>query len=149
MSSRKLYEEAQRWYRQAQDDLEAAEVLLIAEKYAQTCFYAQHAGEKALKAVWFFLDLDPWGHSCTKLIKDLPNEGKYFSEIIDTAKALDKLYIPTRYPDALAEITPAEAFTKHEAKAAIALSQGLLRKVNSRIVENDNLADPASLEDDD
>ncbi len=37
---------------------------------------------------------------------------------MDIALALDKLYIPTRYPDALAELTPAEAYTRAEAATA-------------------------------
>ncbi|ASC70004.1 hypothetical protein XM38_009340 [Halomicronema hongdechloris C2206] len=40
------------------------------------------------------------------------------------------LYIPTRYPDALAELTPAEAFTSGEAQTAIGASQHLLSQVN-------------------
>ena len=134
MSARKLLQEAERWYGQAVDDLEAASALLAAQKYAQTCFYAQQAAEKALTAVWYFLGLDPWGHSCARLIQALPDsEQSTFAEIIETALALDKLYIPTRYPDALAELTPAEAFTKPEGQAAIASAQRILDCVEARI----------------
>lgn len=42
-----------------------------------------------------------------------------FSAILDSALALDKLYIPTRHPDALAELTPAEAYTRSERAAAL------------------------------
>ncbi len=91
--------------------IEAAGLLQIG-KFAQACFYAQQAAEKSLKAVDFFLDLDPWGHS-TKLIQNFPEEEQqFFADVVGHAKALDKLYISTRYPDALAEFTPAEAFTK-------------------------------------
>ena len=134
MSGAKLRQEAKRWYRQAEDDMEAASGLLLIEKYAQACFYAQQAAEKALKAVGFFLDLDPWGHSCTRLIQNFPDEEQqFFSDVVGKAKALDKLYIPTRYPDALAEITPAEAFTKPEAKAAILSAREIINYVEKRI----------------
>ncbi len=134
MSGAKLRQEAERWYRQAEDDMEAAAGLLAIDKYAQACFYAQQAAEKSLKAVGFLLDSDPWGHSCTKLIQALPSdELKLFSEVEDNAKALDKLYIPTRYPDALAELTPAEAFTQKEAHSAIAFAREILNLAESRI----------------
>ncbi len=136
MSERKLLQEAERWYGQAVDDLEAASALLAARKYAQTCFYAQQAAEKALKAVWHFLDLDPWGHSCARLIQGLPeDEQSVFAEILEIALALDKLYIPTRYPDALAELTPAEAFTQREGQSAIASAQEILDCVEVRIYQ--------------
>lgn len=130
MSMEKLHREAQRWYHQGTDDLEAARALLTANKYPQACFYAQQSAEKALKAVWFRLDLDPWGHSCGRLVRDLPEpETRSFSDLLETALALDKLYIPTRYPDALAELTPAEAFTQSEAQTAIYSGQILLDRV--------------------
>lgn len=138
MSAEKLQREAQRWHQQGIDDLEAAVALLAANKYPQACFYAQQAAEKALKAVWFRLDLDPWGHSCGRLIRDLPESPRDdFLNLLDTALALDKLYIPTRYPDALAELTPAEAFTRSEAQAAIQSGQRLLNQVNDWLVAMD------------
>lgn len=61
MSVEKQQLEARRWLRQADDDLEASRALEVAGKYAQAAFFAQQAGEKALKAVWLALDADPWG----------------------------------------------------------------------------------------
>lgn len=139
MSGKKLLQNAERWYRQAVDDLEAARALLAAKKYAQTCFYSQQSAEKAIKAVWYFLDLDPWGHSCGRLLQQLPeDEQVMFEDITETALSLDKLYIPTRYPDALAELTPSEAFTSKEAQVAIASAQEILASVKSRIYQTDD-----------
>ncbi len=39
----------------------------------------------------------------------------------------------TRYPDALAELTPAEAFTQKEAHSAIAFAREILNLAESRI----------------
>ncbi|MGB7084186.1 MAG: HEPN domain-containing protein [Phormidesmis sp.] len=134
MSEKKLIQEAESWYKQAVDDLEGAEVLLAAQKYALSCFCAQQAGEKALKALWRFLDLDPWGHSCVRLVRDLPkDERSTFDEIMEAASALDKLYIPTRYPDALAGLTPAETYVQNDGQAAIASAQEILDYVKARI----------------
>jgi HEPN domain-containing protein len=92
MSREKLRTEAQRWYGQAQDDLDAAKALLSASKYAQACFYAQQAAAKGMKAIWIVQDLDPWGHSVTRLIRDLPEESKAkFVPLMEQALGLDKL----------------------------------------------------------
>ena len=86
--------------------------------------------EKAIKAFWFRLDLDPWGHSIARLIKDLPvDKGGVLKGLLDSALALDKLYIPTRYPDALAELTPAEAYTRTEAETAVNHAQAIIAAV--------------------
>lgn len=130
MSVERLERDANRWYLQARDDLEAAEALVHVGKNAQAAFLAQQAGEKAIKAFWIRLDLDPWGHSLARLIKDLPpNEEAQLKNLLDAALALDKLYIPTRYPDALAELTPAEAYTRAEAEVAVAQARTILEAV--------------------
>ena len=128
MSAEKQRREAWRWLRQAGDDLEATRVLLAAGKYPQAAFFAQQAGEKALKAVWLFQDADPWGHSLGRLVREMPEGARAcFAPLLEAALALDKLYIPTRYPDALAELTPAEAYTQAEAKAALAQAEAILK----------------------
>lgn len=136
MSEEKLRFEAERWYRQAGDDLDAAAALLAAQKYAQACFYAQQAAEKALKAVWLRLDLDPWGHSAARLIRELPAPVKSdFISLLELALSLDKLYIPTRYPDALPDLTPSEAYTQGEAEAAIQAAQTILQAVQADLLD--------------
>ncbi|RDI96146.1 HEPN domain-containing protein [Meiothermus sp. QL-1] len=128
MSAEKQRREALRWLRQAEDDLEAGHALASAGKYAQAAFFAQQAGEKALKAVWLAQDADPWGHSLGRLIREMPEAAKSaFDPLLDYALALDKLYIPTRYPDALAELTPAEAYTQSEAQTALAQAGQILQ----------------------
>jgi HEPN domain-containing protein len=132
MSEEKLRLEAGRWCRQAEDDLDAAEALRIAGKYAQACFYAQQSAEKAMKSVWIQLDLDPWGHSVARLVRELPDAARSsFIPLLDNALALDKLFIPTRYPDALPELTPSEAYTRREAEDAIRLTQSFLDTVQT------------------
>jgi HEPN domain-containing protein len=128
MSVEKQRREALRWLRQAWDDLEAARALEAVAKYAQAAFFAQQAGEKALKAVWLSLDADPWGHSLGRLVREMPEGAKErFAPLLEAALALDKLYIPTRYPDALAELTPAEAYTQAEARAALNQAEAILK----------------------
>jgi len=136
MSVEKQRREALRWLRQAGDDLEAAQALVAAAKYAQAAFFAQQAGEKALKAVWLAQDADPWGHSLGRLVREMPQGSKErFVSLLEAALALDKLYIPTRYPDALAELTPAEAYTQTEARAALFHAETILKAAEAWLQE--------------
>lgn len=47
-------------------------------------------------------------------------------ELLDRARALDKLYIPTRYPNGLARGAPTDFYTKPEAERAIADAEAVL-----------------------
>jgi HEPN domain-containing protein len=134
MSVERLEAEARRWLVQAEDDLEAADALAAVGKNAQAAFLAQQAGEKALEAFWIRLDLEPRGQSLARLINDLSGpERADWLPLLEAALALDKLYIPTRYPDALAELTPGEAYTPSQARAAIAHARDILQAVASRL----------------
>lgn len=53
--SRNQYE-AERWLMTAKEDLLVAETLSSAGIHAPACFHAQQAAEKALKALWRFID---------------------------------------------------------------------------------------------
>ena len=122
MSSEKMKEEARRWLDTARDDLDTARILSGSAKYAHSCFHAQQAGEKAMKAVWYFEDLDPWGHSIKKLIDDLesvsPPAYEEFKNLNRPAMVLDRYYIPTRYPNGLPDITPDQAYNQEDADLA-------------------------------
>jgi HEPN domain-containing protein len=128
MSAEKLSREAGRWVSQAQSDVGAAKDSAKAARFEWACFQSQQAAEKAIKACWFQLDLDPWGHSVAKLVDDLPKEkvGDWFATAREPARQLDKLYIATRYPNGLPEMTPAEAYTAREAAEAIAAAEMIL-----------------------
>jgi len=123
MSVEKNKQEANRWFKTAEDDLDSSRVLHQNGKYAHACFHAQQAGEKALKAIWYLVDADPWGHSISKLIHDLQQvdvrlHGRLAS-IKRSAILLDRFYIPTRYPNGLPDITPAEAYLEEDAISCI------------------------------
>jgi len=123
MSIEKNKYEAKRWLKTAQGDLEAAKILMGSGKYAHACFHSQQAGEKALKAVWYLLDADPWGHSITKLLQDLESVDletyEKFNSIKRSAVLLDRFYIPTRYPNGLPDLTPADSFLQEDAQTGI------------------------------
>jgi HEPN domain-containing protein len=129
MNVERLEQEARRWLSQAQDDVEAARVSVAAGKHAQAAFLAQQAGEKAVKGLWFRLDLDPGGHSLARLIEELPvAKGKPLAGLLDAALPLDELYVPTRYPNALAGLSPGEAYTRVEAEAAVTQARTIIAR---------------------
>ncbi|MCS5692111.1 HEPN domain-containing protein [Cyanobium sp. FGCU-6] len=106
MSQESARHRARLWLEQAQDDLRAAQVLQAAGQAAQACFQAQQVGEKAIKALLAADDRDLRSHSITALLRELAPEPAERWQC--QARVLDKLYAPTRYPDALGDELPAE-----------------------------------------
>jgi len=141
MSTEKNVTEALRWLKTGEDDLEAAVVLRENGKFPQACFYAQQAGEKALKAVWYRADADPWGHSIRRLIEDLEsvdlNLYERLKSLLRAGTLLDRFYIPTRYPNGLPELTPAEAYLEEDAEECIRQANEILGAVKSLLSGND------------
>jgi HEPN domain-containing protein len=135
MSREKYRAEAGRWLAQARADLRAAKASAESDCCEWASFQAQQAGEKALKALWYSCTYDPWGHSLLALIRDFPDpEARAALTVFeDDAKQLDKLYIPTRYPNGLPDLTPAEVFTAREAKSAMQAALRIADWVADRI----------------
>ena len=131
MSLTKNAHEAWRWWQTAQDDLNAAKSLMAAGMFSHTCFQCQQSGEKAVKALWYSVEADPWGHSIQKLVLDFPNQ-EWFKTVdrwVSNAAFLDKLYIPTRYPNGLPDLTPMESYTREDAEAALERAAFFVEKV--------------------
>jgi HEPN domain-containing protein len=124
------------WFRQAEADLEHARHARRDAHYEWACFAAQQAAEKAAKAAHAALGQEAWGHVVTELLDALrPNTPGVDEELLDRARALDKLYIPTRYPNGLAGGAPADFYTRPEAERAISDAEAVLevcRRVLSR-----------------
>ncbi len=123
--------EAGRWLDTAVEDLEAARVLLEKEKFSHACFLAQQCGEKSLKALWYSLGREGWGHSIQKLIEDLP-EGDaraQMTRLLEEGAALDRYYIPTRYPNGLPDLTPGKVYFKKDAELCVRSGERLLDEV--------------------
>ena len=123
MSVEKNRKEAERWLKTVQGDLDSAIILSKNNRYAHSCFHSQQSGEKSVKAVWYYLDADPWGHSIKKLIQDLEQVDlrtyTKFKALEKCAVQLDRFYITTRYPNGLPELTPEEAYLEEDALKSI------------------------------
>jgi HEPN domain-containing protein len=115
------------WFRQAEADLRHARHALEDGDHEWACFAAQQAAEKAAKAAHAAAGQEAWGHVITELLDALRPERPEIDEtLLDRARALDKLYIPTRYPNGLAGGAPADFYTRSEAERAIADAEAVL-----------------------
>jgi HEPN domain-containing protein len=135
MSVEKRLHEARRWLEQAAADLKAAADSRRAGNHEWACFQCQQAGEKSLKALWIRDGHDPWGHSLLRLLEEHPDERlrNRFAPLRESASLLDKLDIPTRYPNGLPDLTPSKVYGEPDALAAhtaaeqfVALARGEL-----------------------
>jgi HEPN domain-containing protein len=119
-----MNEPAELWYRFAQEDLRAAEILFREEMYNQVCFHSQQATEKALKAVIVKLlgTSPPRVHALTDLLRMIPP--RYFSTVRSAIIGfLDVFYLPVRYPDALPGMAPDGLPGGKEAEEALELAR--------------------------
>ncbi|MBI4264262.1 MAG: HEPN domain-containing protein [Acidobacteria bacterium] len=129
------------WWRQSDADLSHARHALEDGHHEWACFAAQQAAEKALKAVHDARGQDTWGHSVTELLEALRRISEHDADagpgdtaaepvasdsLVDRARALDKLYIPTRYPNGLPAGAPADYYTRVEAERAIADAEAII-----------------------
>lgn len=112
--------EADRWWRQADNDLAFARVALREQFYAQACFIAQQAAEKAVKSIAYGLgERAVLGHSLVDLISRVADRVPGLADLQEMAGVLDQYYVPTRYPNGLAGGVPFEAFGESQASAAV------------------------------
>jgi len=122
--------EYSRWISMARKTLESARGDLERGDYNWACFKAQQSAEFSLKALHHGLGLLGHGHSLSRLLRELRDKGlEAGEELIEHAKALDKLYVPTRYPNAWAEGSPHEYYTRSDAEEAIRAAEEVLRWV--------------------
>lgn len=137
MSLSKAQYEAKRWLKTAEEDLQAAKILINAGMFSHACFLSQQCGEKAVKALWLFFDEDPWGHSVQKLVMQYPKSESIndLETWLSNAAFLDKFYIPTRYPNGLPDLTPGQSYEATDAKQAIEKAGFFINKVNAILGE--------------
>ena len=107
------------WLKQGQRDLGHGRRSLDAGDYEWACFAAQQGAEKAVKAVIEKMGGVAWGHSVTALLESLPESLRPDPGLLDAAKALDKHYIPARYPNSHPQGAPYEYYTRTEAECAL------------------------------
>jgi HEPN domain-containing protein len=126
-------ERSKDWLAQAERDLEQARWSLEGGFYEWVCFISQQSAEKAIKGLFQSLHAEAWGHSLSNLLLQLPEEMKPTEHIIRTAKRLDKLYIPPRYPNGFASGAPKDYYNLDDANAAINDAAQIVNYCKSKI----------------
>jgi HEPN domain-containing protein len=115
------------WLRQAENDMAWARHSLAGGFFSQSCFIAQQAGEKALKALCFARGFDTIrSHSLFQIVKALGENG----DLERHARELDLYYISARYPDAFPAGAPFEIITAEQAERALLGSQAIFNIIH-------------------
>jgi len=128
-------EEAKRWLDQAQYDFEIAKRMLSQEIYSYSCFLCEQAAQKALKAYLYYKGKRyVWEHSVQELARASREYDEKFEDTIEAGKILDRYYIPTRYPDALAPpAVPYKTYSEKDASQAVSLAEKIIEMVRGEI----------------
>ena len=120
--------EARRWFSEALWDLDTAKILHREKRFNAAAFYAHQAGEKAVKALLYYANEAPWGHSVRELLERYFEKmgGEPDSELMNCARELDRHYIPSRYPNAHPSGTPHEAYDEEISLRALKAAEKVI-----------------------
>lgn len=121
------------WLAQAKRDLNHSVNSCKNGDFEWSCFSAQQAAEKAVKAIFLHLHGEGWGHSVFGLLKAIGDKVMVSPDLLESAKILDKHYIPTRYPNGFDSGMPGDYYTEKESQEAISHAEKIIRFCESRI----------------
>lgn len=75
-----------------------------------------------------------WEHSVQELARLGGEYDKDFKELVEAGKILDRFYIPTRYPDALASpAVPYKTYNEKDALEAIGYAEKIIALVKQKL----------------
>ncbi len=123
----------QDWLKQAQAEYAAAQSLYEDGHWAWCCFTCQQAAEKALKAVLEHFGAPQTGHNLNHLLQAAEEYMHATDAVREACRRLNRLYIPTRYPDAFSEGAPAEQYVQVDAQEALHDADTVLRYAREAI----------------
>jgi HEPN domain-containing protein len=69
---------------------------------------------------------EAWGYSIADLLQELARQHPVAPALIDGALELDKVYIPSRYPNAHPSGSPRRRYTQREADRLIAYAEEIV-----------------------
>ncbi|MBL1214477.1 MAG: HEPN domain-containing protein [Ignavibacteriae bacterium] len=110
-----MKEETKLWLKYAEENLEAARVLLTSQLYNPSLHNVQQSVEKSLKALFIEYGIKlKKSHSISELKNILENEGHRIELEDDESELLDSIYLPSKYPvgSALPDYYPDHETTK-------------------------------------
>ena len=108
-------EELERYLRQARHTLESGQRDAEEGDHDWACFKAQQAAELALKGWLRASGLWVTGHSVLALLERMREFERVPEEILDCARELDKVYVPSRYPDVYDWGAPVDYYSRKDA----------------------------------
>lgn len=124
---------ARDWFTQAEHDLDQASASQREGRHEWSCFAAQQAAEKAVKALHLALGQEAWGHTIAQLIVELPVPA---GDLVDKAKVLDNFYVATRYANGHPEGAPFEHYGPIQSEQGIAYAGEIVEFVRARLAES-------------
>lgn len=130
----KRKEEASRWLKQAEKDLKTAGDMIEKENYNWACFICQQAAEKALKSVYISrAESSEPVHSLFYLLRGDAKRGlkgiPELQNMTKEAQELDKVYIPTRYPNGIPTGIPSEFYTQKDGEKCLRMARKIVGAV--------------------
>ena len=124
-------DEAKRWINYSETDLHAAHALLDSGEFfpRQICFLAQQCGEKAIKAILVFEEVNfPKNHDLDRL-RDLVPEGWKVKEQFPDLAELTIWAIESRYPGHTPDVV------EYEARETLLLAEALFDTISAELEE--------------
>jgi HEPN domain-containing protein len=125
----------QDWLEQAKHDLAHARQSIDLEHFAWSCFAAQQAAEKPVKALHLHLGTVAWGHSVFELLDGLPSDLHPQIELLERAKILDRFYIPLRYASAHPAGPSYRYYVRADAEQAVVAAQEVIEYRERHILQ--------------
>ena len=122
-----------RWLRYAEEDLITAETYLKDPRvpHRQSCWCAQQAAEKALKAALIFLQIDFQRTHDLNLLRDLlPENWKPLKTALPNLDNLNRWAVQARYPET------AQEPTETDASAAVEQARAVWTSVSTTLAEH-------------
>ncbi|HAO92499.1 MAG: hypothetical protein A2X93_02280 [Deltaproteobacteria bacterium GWC2_56_8] len=128
-----LAKEADRWLRQAEYDLRAAEWNQQGGFFAPACFLAQQSAAKSLRSFLFFNGEDAREtRSVVELIDRAITYEEEFRSFVGTSTSLDIYYKTSRFPDAIPGGIPADVITEKDSKDAVKQASDIIAVVERK-----------------
>jgi len=120
----------QNWLEKAQDDVRWSEASLKDDVYHGTCFSAQQAVEKSLKAFFLAKGQVPRRiHDLVALLEDCMEVDPTFEELREACVTLTDYYVESRYPD----ISEFMDYTRDQAEEALKMARGAVNFVVGKL----------------
>jgi HEPN domain-containing protein len=126
-----MTKQPEEWFKQAAYDLKTAEIMLDNKRFIYTVFMCHLAIEKGLKGIYQYKlsELPPKVHNLIYLVEKIglsPSKKLY-----DSIFELNRVSIPTRYPDDLAKMK--SEYTKKNTLAIINSSKEVLKWLKNQL----------------